>query len=139
MHEPVTTLDQRYSDPTATATPWETTRHVLETAELFWLASVRSDGRPHATPVVAVWHDGALYFTTGATEQKFRNLRGNPHMLLTTGSTHWMKGWTWWLRAMPCKSGTMRCWGASPSYGPRNGTDGGTTRCVMGHLTAERV
>src|SRR5215469_4347222 len=92
MHEPTTTLDPRYSDPKATPTSWEETRHVLETAELFWLASVRGDGRPHATPLVAVWYDGALYFSTGATEQKVRNLRGNPHVLLTTGSNHWNEG-----------------------------------------------
>jgi nitroimidazol reductase NimA-like FMN-containing flavoprotein (pyridoxamine 5'-phosphate oxidase superfamily) len=85
-------LDQRYSDPNAIATEWEKTRHVLETAELFWLVSVRADGRPHATPLVAVWYDGALYFCTGDTEQKLRNLRGNPHVLLTTGSTHWNEG-----------------------------------------------
>lgn len=92
MNEPVTTLDQIYSDPAATATPWEQTRRVLETAELFLLATVRADGRPHATPVVAVWYDGAIYFSTGADEQKFRNLRGNPHVLLTTGSNHWNEG-----------------------------------------------
>jgi general stress protein 26 len=92
MNEPRTTLDQRYSGPTATATPWEETRRVLETAELFWLTTVRADGRPHATPVVAVWYDGAIYFGTGAEEQKFRNLRGNSRVLLTTGSTRWNEG-----------------------------------------------
>jgi general stress protein 26 len=92
MTEPVTTLDQVYSDSKAVATPWEETRRVLETAELFWLATVRADGRPHATPVVAVWYDGAIYFSTGAVEQKFRNLRGNPHVLLTTGTLHWNEG-----------------------------------------------
>jgi predicted pyridoxine 5'-phosphate oxidase superfamily flavin-nucleotide-binding protein len=58
MHESVTTMDQRYSDPEAIATGWEEMRRVLETAELFWLATVLADGRPHVTPVVAVWHDG---------------------------------------------------------------------------------
>jgi len=55
MNEPITTIDPRYSDPNAVATPWEETCRVLETAELFWLSTVRADGRPHATPVVAVW------------------------------------------------------------------------------------
>jgi nitroimidazol reductase NimA-like FMN-containing flavoprotein (pyridoxamine 5'-phosphate oxidase superfamily) len=92
MNEPVTKLDTRYSDPQAVATPWEETRRVLEKAELFWLATVRADGRPHATPVVAVWHEGALYFSTGDTEQKALNLRGNPHVLLLTGFNTWNKG-----------------------------------------------
>ncbi len=91
MNEPVTTFDSRYSDPNAVATPWEETRRVLETAELFWLSTVRADGRPHATPVVAVWLDGAIHFATGAGEQKAVNLRLNPHVLLTTGCT-WNEG-----------------------------------------------
>src|SRR5690349_20794344 len=92
MHEPVTTLDQRYSDSKAIATSWEETRRALESAELFTVTTVRADGRPHTTPVVAVWYDGALYFSTGAREQKFRNLRSNPRVLLSTGSAHWNDG-----------------------------------------------
>ena len=92
MNEPVTKLDTRYSEPDGVATPWEQTRRVLETAELFWLSTVRADGRPHATPVVAVWHDGALHFSTADTEQKARNLRTNPHVILLTGCNHWNEG-----------------------------------------------
>jgi nitroimidazol reductase NimA-like FMN-containing flavoprotein (pyridoxamine 5'-phosphate oxidase superfamily) len=92
MNEPVTTIDPRYSDPNAVATEWEETLRVLETAELFWLSTVRADGRPHVTPVVAVWHDGAIHFSTSTEEQKARNLRGNPHVILTTGCNTWNKG-----------------------------------------------
>ncbi len=92
MHEPVTTMDPRYSDPTAEATPWEQTRQVLEAADVFWLSTVRADGRPHVTPVVGVWHDEALHFSTADTEQKAINLQGNPHVVLTTGCNHWQEG-----------------------------------------------
>jgi nitroimidazol reductase NimA-like FMN-containing flavoprotein (pyridoxamine 5'-phosphate oxidase superfamily) len=92
MNEPITTLDTRSSAPDGVVTPWEETRRVLETAELFWLATVRADGRPHVTPLVAVWHDGALYFTTTDTGQKAVNLRGNPHVILTTGCNTWKEG-----------------------------------------------
>lgn len=92
MSTPVTTLDQRYSDPAAVAITWEETRRLLEAAELSWIATVRADGRPHVTPLVAVWVDGALYFHTGAEEQKFANLRANPHVVLTTGSGRWDEG-----------------------------------------------
>ncbi|HCI79238.1 MAG TPA: pyridoxamine 5'-phosphate oxidase, partial [Ktedonobacter sp.] len=54
-------------------------------AELFWLSTVRADGRPHVTPLVAVWHDGAIHFTATDTAQKTVNLRGNSHVVLTTG------------------------------------------------------
>jgi nitroimidazol reductase NimA-like FMN-containing flavoprotein (pyridoxamine 5'-phosphate oxidase superfamily) len=92
MSTPVTTLDQRYSDPDAVATGWDETRRVLETAELFWISTVRADGRPHVTPLVAVWHDGGLFFCTGVAEQKAANLAANPHVILTTGRNDWDNG-----------------------------------------------
>src|SRR5215813_9002133 len=92
MKEPTTTLDTRFSDRGAVATEWQELRRILETAELFWIATVRTDGRPHVTPLVAVWLDGALHFSTGATEQKALNLRGNPHVILMTGCNHWEEG-----------------------------------------------
>lgn len=92
MNEPVTKLDTRYSEPDGVVMSWEQTRRVLETAELFWLSTVRADGRPHVTPVMAVWHDGALHFSAAATEQKAVNLRGNLHVILTTGCNHWKEG-----------------------------------------------
>jgi nitroimidazol reductase NimA-like FMN-containing flavoprotein (pyridoxamine 5'-phosphate oxidase superfamily) len=92
MTTPQTSLDERYSEPDATATSWEEARKVLETAELSWLTTVRPDGRPHQTPLVAVWQDGALHFSTGTKEQKAVNLRTNPHVLLTTGRLCWNEG-----------------------------------------------
>jgi nitroimidazol reductase NimA-like FMN-containing flavoprotein (pyridoxamine 5'-phosphate oxidase superfamily) len=92
MGTPVTELDPRFSEPDAVATGWEETRRALETAELFWISTVRADGRPHVTPLVAVWLDEALFFCTGTAEQKAINLRGNPHVILTTGCSHWDAG-----------------------------------------------
>jgi PPOX class probable F420-dependent enzyme len=89
---PVTTFDEQYSDPSATATGWEETRRALEAAELFWLSTVRADGRPHVTPVVAAWSEEAVWFSTGAKEQKFANLRANPHVVLTAGCNRWDQG-----------------------------------------------
>jgi nitroimidazol reductase NimA-like FMN-containing flavoprotein (pyridoxamine 5'-phosphate oxidase superfamily) len=92
MNEPKTDLDRRFSDPDAVATRWDETRQVLEAAELFWISTVRRDGRPHVTPLVAVWLDGAIHFCTGPTEQKAFNLSRNQHVILTTGSNHWDRG-----------------------------------------------
>jgi general stress protein 26 len=92
MNSPVTSLDQRYSDSRASATPWADTERAIESAELFWLTTVRADGRPHVTPLVAVWADGALHFTTGSNEQKSANLRANSHVILTTGRNDWQEG-----------------------------------------------
>jgi hypothetical protein len=85
MNEPVAELDQRFSGPAAAPVSWDETRQVLEQAELSWIVTVRADGRPHLTPLVAVWSGEAPYFTTGADEQKAVNLRGNPHVILMTG------------------------------------------------------
>ena len=92
MSMPVTTFDQEYSDPAASATGWDETRQVLEAAELFWVCTVRPDGRPHATPAVAVWAEGAMWFSTGTDEVKFANLRANPHVVLIAGCNHWDRG-----------------------------------------------
>jgi general stress protein 26 len=92
MSAPTAALDARFSDPAAVPTNWDETRRVLEAAELFWITTVRGDGRPHVTPLVAVWLDDAVAFCTGADERKAMNLEGNPHVTLTTGSNDWAEG-----------------------------------------------
>ena len=92
MTEPTATLDPRLSDPASSPTPWTETQQSLADAEIFWITTVRADGRPHVTPLVAVWVDDAIYFTTGAAEQKAVNLQVNPHVVLTTGCNAWDSG-----------------------------------------------
>lgn len=92
MREPIAKVDLRYSVPDAVATGWDETRRVLETAEVSWLSTVRADGRPHVTPVVAIWLDEAIHFRANPIQQKTLNLRGNPHVVLTTGCNHWEEG-----------------------------------------------
>ena len=85
-------IDPRYGDPSATPPPWDAVERLLTEAQLYWIISVRADGRPHAVPLVGVWADGAFAFCTGAEEQKRRNLEVNPHVAVTTGSTG-ANGW----------------------------------------------
>ncbi len=92
MSTPTTALDARFSDEKAEPTSWDDTVRALEGAELFWVTTVGTDGSPHVTPLVAVWLDGAIHFTTGADEQKAVNLRTNPHVILTTGCNTWDTG-----------------------------------------------
>jgi nitroimidazol reductase NimA-like FMN-containing flavoprotein (pyridoxamine 5'-phosphate oxidase superfamily) len=89
---PVTDLHPNFSSENATPTPWSEARRRLEEAELYWLTTVRPDGRPHVTPVVSVWLDGALYFSTGPEEHKAKNLAGNTHCIITTGCNTLAKG-----------------------------------------------
>jgi general stress protein 26 len=90
--EPVTELDERFSGPGASATPWASVREALEAAQIFWATTVRADGRPHVTPLVAVWLDDSIFFCTGPTEQKAVNLRANQNVALTTGCNTWNEG-----------------------------------------------
>lgn len=85
-------FDGRFSDPAAGATPWPDAAQALERAELYWLTTVRSDGRPHVTPLIGVWHDGAVHFCTGPDEQKARNLDRREQVALTTGNNAWASG-----------------------------------------------
>jgi nitroimidazol reductase NimA-like FMN-containing flavoprotein (pyridoxamine 5'-phosphate oxidase superfamily) len=84
--EPTTTLSRGFSSDAAVPTEWAKARRDLEDAELYWLSTVRPDGRPHVTPLLGVWLEGALYFCTGSNERKAKNLGQNRHCILTTGS-----------------------------------------------------
>jgi general stress protein 26 len=90
--EPTATFDDRFSDPDAGPALWSEVANVLENAELYWLTTVRADGRPHVTPLIAVAQDGAMHFSTGLREQKARNLEHNPQVALTTGNNSWAQG-----------------------------------------------
>jgi general stress protein 26 len=89
---PTAQIDSRFSDPEAGATPWSDTAQVLEHAELYWLTTVRADGRPHVTPLIGVAQDGAVHFCTGLREQKARNLDHHSQVAVTTGTNTWAQG-----------------------------------------------
>jgi PPOX class probable F420-dependent enzyme len=89
---PTAELHAGFSEPGATARPWSDVADVLASAEMFWLSTTRRDGRPHVTPLPAVWEDGALHFCTGAEEQKARNLAADPRCVLTTGTDRFRSG-----------------------------------------------
>lgn len=80
-----------FSSPSAQATPWASALAVIGEAEVFWLSTVRPGGRPHVTPLLAVWSLGGMCFTTGGQERKARNLEHNSQCVLTTG-THALTG-----------------------------------------------
>src|SRR4051794_15834575 len=86
MSTPTAELDARYSDDGAAATAWPDVEQVLATAQLYWLTSVRPGGGPHQTPVVGLYVDGALHFSTGPEERKARNLAANDQVLMSTGA-----------------------------------------------------
>jgi general stress protein 26 len=90
--DPSGEIDSRFSAAEAGPTPWSDAADVLDSAELYWLTTVRPDGRPHVTPLIGVALDGAVHFCTGLREQKARNLEHNLQVALTTGSNTWAQG-----------------------------------------------
>ena len=90
--DPVTDVDPRYGESGTGPRPWAEEQQLLAAAPLSWVSTVRPDGRPHVTPLLTVWHNGALHFSTGAAERKARNLEGNPEVVLTTGGNRWDEG-----------------------------------------------
>jgi PPOX class probable F420-dependent enzyme len=93
MHpDPSGAIDSRFSDPSAGPTPWADAARALERAELYWLTTVRADGRPHVTPLIGLAEGPAVHFCTGLGEQKARNLEHDPHVALTTGTNRWAEG-----------------------------------------------
>jgi nitroimidazol reductase NimA-like FMN-containing flavoprotein (pyridoxamine 5'-phosphate oxidase superfamily) len=89
---PTASMDARFGDPAATAPAWDEVQRLLAGAELYWLTTVRADGRPHVTPLVGVWADGAFAFCTGVGEQKQVNLRHRDLVAVTTGTNGWRSG-----------------------------------------------
>jgi general stress protein 26 len=90
--DPPAKIDSRFSDPDAGPTPWPDAARVLEHAELYWLTTVRADGRPHVTPLIGVAENEVVHFCTGLREQKARNLEHSSQVALTTGNNTWAQG-----------------------------------------------
>jgi PPOX class probable F420-dependent enzyme len=53
---------------------------------IIWLSTVRPDGRPHLVPVWFLW-DGESILIFSKPDQKIRNLRGNPAVVVGLDDT----------------------------------------------------
>ncbi len=84
-------LDPRFSEATEPVS-WQQVSDALAAAELYWLTTVRRDGRPHITPLVGAWVDDGFVFCTGPEEQKAQNLEHSTAVAVTTGSNTWKDG-----------------------------------------------
>jgi hypothetical protein len=84
-------LDARFSEATEPV-GWQAVSDALRAAELYWLTTVRGDGRPHVTPLIGAWIDDAFVFCTGPEEQKARNLAHSTAVTVTTGVNTWNDG-----------------------------------------------
>jgi general stress protein 26 len=90
--EPAVQLNEGFSEPGAAAPPWAEVAGVLSASEMVWLSTVRRDGRPHVTPLPAIWADGGMYFCVGSHEQKARNLESDARCVLAAGANQFRSG-----------------------------------------------
>ena len=90
--EPETRLDPRYSDPEAVPPPWSEVERLITGAELFWISTVRPDGRPHVTPFPGSGRRGAAFLHRAGRAQGPQP-GGEPAGALTTGTSIWNQGY----------------------------------------------
>lgn len=64
--------------------PWSWALKRLRDSHGYWLSTVWPDGRPHLTPVWAVWHDAALWFSSSLRARKIRNIRAGSAVSVAT-------------------------------------------------------
>lgn len=61
-----------------TFAPWSDIEQKLRASRNYWIGTTRPDGRPHAMPVWGAWVQGTLFWGTGTSTVKARNLAANP-------------------------------------------------------------
>ena len=64
--------------------PWKWAEDRLNKSRQYWIATTRPEKHPHVMVVWALWMDGVLYFSTGKTSRKARNLAKNPNCTMCT-------------------------------------------------------
>ncbi|MCG5432376.1 pyridoxamine 5'-phosphate oxidase family protein [Mycobacterium sp. MYCO198283] len=72
--------------------PWPHVDEVLRTAEMYWLSTVREDGRPHVTPILGLWRTDTFRFISQWDDQKVCNIAHDPAVAVTTGVSTWRSG-----------------------------------------------
>jgi hypothetical protein len=61
---------------------WEWVDTQMEKSLNYWICTTRPDGRPHAVPVWGIWLDNTLYFGSGKTAVKSRNIANDNRVVV---------------------------------------------------------
>jgi len=57
--------------------PWKWAEDRLKKSKQYWIATVRTNGKPHVMVVWGLWWEGKFCFSTGSQSRKARNLAKN--------------------------------------------------------------
>ena len=85
MTSPETDIDARFGSDGAEPTPWPDARSTIEAAPVWWITTVRADGRPHVTPLLAVWRGRRAALLHRPRGAEGAQPRGERACALTTG------------------------------------------------------
>ncbi len=64
---------------------WPEADRLLAESRVYWIGSVRPDGRPHVVPSDGIWLDDALYFGGSEATVHMRNVRSNGNAVAHVG------------------------------------------------------
>ena len=77
-------LAPEYGSPNELLT-WQEVDGRLRDAPVYWVASVRPDGRPHVVPRDGIWIDDTWYYGGSDASVHNRNLKSNPALTMHIG------------------------------------------------------
>lgn len=71
------------------ALPWSWAADRLLRNRNYWVVTASGSGRPHAMPVWGVWLPDTerFWFACAPSSRKLRNIRANPHVVVTVDDT----------------------------------------------------
>jgi hypothetical protein len=61
-----------------TMLPWAMVEEQLHQERIYWVCTVRPDGRPHSVPLWGAWFNERFYFDGSSQTRHVRNLMENP-------------------------------------------------------------
>ena len=79
----VKNLDRYGSPPLEWSRAHDALAQATGPAATFFLGTCGPDGTPHAAGLGAMWYEGDLYFISGASMRKAKNLAINPHCTIS--------------------------------------------------------
>jgi hypothetical protein len=71
-------------DATTGLKPWSWALERLEKSHNYWIATSRSDGRPHLMLVWGIWWQDTFWFSTGPRARKAKNIATDPRCVIGT-------------------------------------------------------
>ncbi len=66
--------------------PWSHVTERLSEAMHYWIGTCRPDGRPHVSPIWAVWLDGCVFFDGSPETRRGKNITRNPNITVNLES-----------------------------------------------------